>query len=103
MKIYSLLFLIFLSCNKKVEVLQYNFSKLSEEQKGQKAVEIAEIEWNKSYGKETISNEKPFRAKKINDSIWFVHGTKEKLQIGGVVFGKVDVKNKKVIDYSHGE
>ncbi|SFI12123.1 NTF2 fold immunity protein [Halpernia frigidisoli] len=103
MKIYSLLFVIVFPCTKKDEFLKYNYSVLSDEQKSEKAVEIAEIEWNKSYGKEMISNEKPFSAKKINDSIWFVQGTQQKVQIGGVAFGKVDVKNKAVLEYSHGE
>lgn len=75
MKIFLLFFLIFLSCNKKDEVLQYNYSKLSDEQKSLKAIEISEEKFNEIYGKETIAEEQPLKAKKINDSVWFVEGT----------------------------
>lgn len=67
------------------------------------AIQIAEKKWVEVYGKETIAEEQPLKAKKMNDSIYFVQGTSSKPKIGGVAFGKVDIKNKMVLNYSHGK
>lgn len=67
------------------------------------AIQIAEKKWNEVYGKETMSKEKPLKAKKINDSIYFVEGTFNSTGIGGVAFGEVDIKNKVILNYSHGK
>ncbi len=101
MTIFLLFFLIIPSCNKKDEVLPYNYQNLSDQEKSQKAIEISEAKWNEIYGKENMSNEKPLKAKKINDSILYVEGTFNSIGFGGVAFG--EVKNKKVIKYSHGK
>lgn len=103
MKIYLFFLLIVLSCNKKEEVSKYNYQNLSGQEKSQKAIEIAEEKFNEVYGKETMAKEQPLKAKKINDSVWFVRGTFNSKGFGGVAFGEVDVKNQRVIKYSHGE
>ena len=50
-----------------------------------------------------MDKEKPLIVEKINDSIYSVRGSFNNKGIGGVAFGKVDVKNNKIIEYSHGE
>lgn len=51
-----------------------------------------------------INKQKPFIAEKKNDSIWIVHGIFPKpATIGGVAYAEVNVKNKKVVNYTHGE
>lgn len=95
MKIYLLFLLIIMSCKNKTENL-----KLSDENR---AIQIAAKKWNEVYGDKTMNEEQPLKAKKENDSIWFVEGTFKGNGRGGVAFGKVDVKNKKVIEYSHGK
>lgn len=107
MKIYLFFLLIVLSCNKKEEVSKYNYQNLSGQEKSQKAIEIAEEKFNEVYGKETMAKEQPLKAKKINDSVWFVEGTFDQgvgnLREGGVAFGEIDIKNNKIIKYSHGK
>ena len=103
MRVFVLLFFLFFSCNKIDKIPTYNYFKLTEQEKGLKAIEIAEIEWNKSYGKAMMDKEKPLIVEKINDSIYSVRGSFNNKGIGGVAFGKVDVKNNKIIEYSHGE
>lgn len=83
-----------ISCNNKIN----SNKNISDEDI---ALKIAEDKFNEVYGKDKIANEQPFKAKKINDSIWFVDGTLPKGYKGGVAYGKVDVKNKKFIKFSH--
>ena len=45
----------------------------------------------------------PLKAKKTNDNIYFVEGTINKTDFGGVAFGAVDIKNKVGVKYSHRE
>jgi hypothetical protein len=47
--------------------------------------------------------QKPFIAKKKNDSIWIVHGTFNKKGLGGVAYAEVNVKKQKIVTYTHGE
>ena len=96
MKFSILLLLIIVSCNNKI-VSNKNIRDKN------LAIKIAQTKFNKVYGKSMIAEEQPFRAKKINDSIWYVEGTFKSIGFGGVAFGKVDVKNKKVIEFSHGK
>ena len=103
MKIYILLLLIVVSCNNNNKI---NLDKKSADEN--LSIQIAEKKFNEVYGVSTIDNEKPLTAQKINDSIWSVSGTMPKSKngeiiLGGTAFGKVDVKNKKVIEYSHGK
>ena len=95
MKSYFPLLLLFISCEKTV-----SNKILSSENV---AIKIAEQKFNEVYGKETMSKEKPLTAKKINDSIYFVEGTFNKTGFGGVAYGEVDIKNKIILNYSHGK
>ncbi|WP_374441370.1 NTF2 fold immunity protein [Epilithonimonas sp.] len=90
---FLLLFIIALSCCKK---------KVIESDK-EIALTLAEKTWKNAYGKSTIDRQKPFATKKKNDSIWIVSGTMSKPAIGGVAYAEVNVKTKKVINYTHGE
>lgn len=67
------------------------------------ALILAENKWNEIYGKSTINRQKPFIVEKKNDSIFIVHGTYPKDEIGGVASAEINVKSKKVIKYTHGE
>ena len=67
------------------------------------AILIAEKKWIEIYGKEVMAKEQPLKARKLNDSIYFVEGTFNSKGFGGVAFGEVDIKNKVVLKYSHGE
>lgn len=53
-----------------------------------------------NYGEEVINNEKPFNAKLIKGSIWYVKGTLHQ-QKGGVAHIKLDSKTCNVIDMYH--
>lgn len=67
------------------------------------ALTLAENKWNEVYGKSTINKEKPFRVQKKNDSIYIIKGSYPKDEITGVAYAEVNVKTKKVINYTHGE
>ncbi|WP_066436981.1 NTF2 fold immunity protein [Chryseobacterium sp. CCH4-E10] len=96
MKHYLLIiFLILFSCSK-------NKSKINGSDQDI-AIKLAEEVWIKAYGKSEIKEQKPFVAKKKNDSIWVVHGTFNKTGFGGVAYAEVNVKKQKVITYTHGE
>lgn len=83
------------SCSKE----EFPINRLSNEKT---AIVLAEEKWPLAYGT-NIYKEKPYCVKKINDSIWIVKGTFSKPMIGGVAYAKVNVKSKKVINYTHGE
>ncbi|MGS0749124.1 NTF2 fold immunity protein [Halpernia sp. GG3] len=97
MKIFILFLLMFISCSK----IRKNYSGGMTDKF--LAIEIAQKKWNEVYGEEKMSNEQPLEARKLNGSIWYVEGTFNSIGFGGVAFGKVDVKNKKVIEFSHGK
>lgn len=100
MKYYLLILLVSLSgCEKRM-------SEKKERNTTDKniAILLAEKKWNEVYGISVINKQKPFIAEKKNDSIWIVHGSFPKpATIGGVAYAEVNVKNKKVVKYTHGE
>ncbi|MEC5158019.1 NTF2 fold immunity protein [Chryseobacterium sp. MP_3.2] len=90
--------LLIISCGKS-EKLNSNKILTDEEL----AIQIAEKKWREVYGKKAMAEEQPLKAKKINDSIYFVEATFSSTGFGGVAFGEVDIKNKVVLNYSHGK
>ncbi len=95
MKHYLLLFFVILfSCGKQSEIIRTD---------KEVALHLAEKKWIKAYGRSEINGQKPFIAKKKNDSIWIVHGTFNKTGIGGVAYAEVNVKKQKIVTYTHGE
>jgi len=95
--LFLFLLLLLISCNKAGNVYS--------EDNTDKDVAISAVEkvWKSVYGKSQINSQKPFVAEQKNDSIWIVHGTLSKPTIGGVAYARVNVKTKKVTEYSHGE
>jgi hypothetical protein len=98
MKVYIIFLLMIVSCNNNKKII---LNKNSADEN--LAIQIAEKKIDKVYGVSTVDSEKPLKAEKINDTIWSVHGTLPKGYIGGVVSSKVDIKNKKVVEFSHGK
>ncbi len=66
------------------------------------AVKIAEMNWNKIYGKNVLK-EKPYSIKLINDSIWVINGTLPKNVVGGVVYIEIRKYDGKVLKVTHGK
>lgn len=95
MKHYLLLFFIILfSCGKQSKIIGTD---------REVALNLAEKIWVKAYGRSEINSQKPFIAKQKNDSIWIVHGTFNKTEIGGIAYAEVNVKRQKIVIYTHGE
>lgn len=86
--------LILFSCCKKNKILGTD---------KEVALHLAEKKWTKAYGRSEINGQKPFIAKKKNDSIWIAHGTFNKTGIGGVAYAEVNVKKQMIVTYTHGE
>ncbi|PZU81524.1 MAG: hypothetical protein DI529_15525 [Chryseobacterium sp.] len=94
MRHFLLLFILLSCCKKNKEIIGSD---------KEIAVTLAERTWKDAYGKFEINEQKPFIAKKKNDSVWSVRGTFNKTGIGGVAYAEVNVKTQKVIKYTHGE
>lgn len=91
---FLIIILILFSCCKKNKILGTD---------KEVSLHLAEKIWIKAYGRPEINGQKPFIAKKKNDSIWIVHGTFNKTGIGGVAYAEVNVKKQKIVTYTHGE
>lgn len=55
------------------------------------------------YGRNQIRGQFPLQITLYDDSIWFIEGTKNNLNRGGVVHASINKKDGKIILVSHGE
>ncbi|MCB0539808.1 MAG: YbbC/YhhH family protein [Bacteroidetes bacterium] len=67
------------------------------------AKKIAEAILIPIYGEEQIEDEKPFKAKLVNDSIWVVEGTQKEVSLGGVFYIEIQKSNCTILKVTHGK
>ena len=87
---------IFLSC-KSVMISSENYCINNDKE----AIIFADSIWRNTYGNK-IDENKPFEAKKINDSIWVVEGLLNS-QKGGVPYAEINAKTCEIINMTHGK
>jgi hypothetical protein len=68
------------------------------------AIRIAIAVWEPIYGKEQITNQKPYSAT-LNGGVWTVEGTLHggKYMVGGVAVAEISKEDGKIIRISHGK
>lgn len=67
----------------------------------EKAIFFADSIWRNIYGNR-IDNNRPFKAKIINDSIWVIEGSIY-TQKGGVPYAEINANTCEVIKITHGK
>lgn len=69
--------------------------------KQQTAIKVAEAILVENYGEDKINSEKPFEVKVINDSLWNIRGSFNKIGFGGVFDITLSARNGKVVEMYH--
>lgn len=64
------------------------------------AIKIAEAVWIPIYGKETLKDEKPFRAHLVN-GVWIVQGTLPEGQKGGTAYAEISKETGCILNVTH--
>jgi NTF2 fold immunity protein of polymorphic toxin system component len=64
------------------------------------AIRIAEAIWTPIYGEEQINKERPIIVE-LRDGVWFVRGTLQKDQLGGVMEAEISKKDGRIIAVRH--
>jgi hypothetical protein len=64
------------------------------------AIKIAEAVWIPIYGKETLSDEKPFKARLVN-GVWIVDGTLPKGSRGGTAYAEISKETGCILKVTH--
>jgi len=64
------------------------------------AIKIAEAVWIPIYGKETLRDEKPFKARLVN-GVWIVDGTLPKGARGGTAYAEISKESGCILKVTH--